>query len=142
MRATMLSILLLVFCLTGCTSRPTVNDANNFLLIQAELVKLKAYRESILSCRDDLVCVPINYKPDLTEPPQPNFLELSKYLDTNDCTLLKEREAFNQCYRELRVRLIKTTETLDAAVLDNYVLNRTGAYDKEYRCHHTRFPKG
>lgn len=101
-----------------------MTDANNFILIQNELVKLKNYRESIISCRDELVCVPINYKADLTEPPVPNFIELRNYLDKNDCSLLPKEE-FIACYKGTRYRLIQSTEKLDIAELDNYVLNRT-----------------
>lgn len=120
----MLLITVTLTALTGCAPKPTISDANNFILIQNELVKLKNYRESILSCRDELVCVPINYKANLTEPPTPIFVELRNYLDKNDCTLLP-KEQFIDCYKQTRVRLIQTTEQLDGLALDNYVLNRT-----------------
>lgn len=78
-----------------------------------------------MSCRDELVCVPTNYKPGLTEPPTPGFVALRDYLDKNDCTLLQKREEFIACYKGTRYRLIQATDNLDKSELDNYVLNRT-----------------
>ena len=124
LRAFLLSVVTLFF-LTACSSKPKVTDANNYLIIQTELVKLKNYREAILSCREELICTPDSYKPNLTEPPAPNFIELTSYLNKNDCSVLRDKAAYDACYKETRLRLIQTTEKLDGAEIDNYVLNRT-----------------
>lgn len=39
--------------------------------------------------------------------------------------MLRDKAAYDACYKETRLRLIQTTEKLDGAEIDNYVLNRT-----------------
>lgn len=111
--------------ITGCQSKPTVTDANNYLLIQTELVKLKAYRESVVSMHDDLTKTPTLYRTDWITVPDSSSAELSTYLVEHDCTKIIEREKFMRCYKETRLRLITITEKYDNTELNSYILNKT-----------------
>ena len=111
--------------LTGCVSQPKISDVNNYLTIQNELSKLETYRESLQVCQGEFICAPDAYKPGLTQPPTPGFVGLKEYLSNNDCTKLTNSNQKNQCYADTRLRLIQTTESLDKAQLENFVLNRS-----------------
>lgn len=87
-------------------------------------MKLESYRDNLIACKDDFICVPDAFKPGLTEPPAPNFIALREYLKVNDCTKVPDDQK-NDCYVKTRLLLIQTNEKLDKAELDNFVLNRS-----------------
>ena len=110
--------------ITGCAQKTTISDANNYLLIQQQLIKMESYRDQMVSCKEDLICVPDAYTPGLTEPPTPNYIALKKYLSENDCTKLEGRGK-DTCYAETRLKLIQLNEEYDKINLDNFILNRS-----------------
>lgn len=115
---TTISLIFLSVMVTGCANEPEVSDVNNYLTVQAELIKLNSYRTALLNNRDKLTAViPELNVPD-PEPPETHRAELGSYLANNDCLVSTD---FGYCYQVSRIKLIKTTQALEHAEYMNYV---------------------
>lgn len=114
----MISCLVCMVALTGCVSKPTISEADNYLSIQAEVMKLNSYRDRLLSYRAELteVVEPLRV-PNPVEPPG-RVGELATYLADNDCLIQAD---FGYCYQVSRVRLIRVTRDLDHEEYLNYM---------------------
>lgn len=118
MQTVMMSCLVFMVALTGCASKPTISEADNYLAIQAEVMKINSYRTRLLSYRTELTAVvePLNV-PNPIEPPG-RVGELASYLADNDCLIQAD---FGYCYQVSRVRLIRVTRDLDHEEYINYM---------------------
>lgn len=104
--------------MTSCANEPKVSEANNYLTIQSELIKVNSYRTKLLSYREELTAVvePLNV-PNPVEPTG-RVGELGAYLADNDCLVKAD---FGYCYQVSRVRLIRVTRDLDHEEYINYM---------------------
>lgn len=86
---------------------------------------MQSYRDQLIHFKPDLLVVTEAHKPNLVNPPEPNFIELQKFLEKNDCTKLTKAVNKDRCYQETRLKLIKANDKLDKVELDNFLLNRS-----------------
>lgn len=102
----------------GCASKTKISEADNYLTIQSEVMKVNSYRTRLLSYRKELTAVvePLN-NPNPVEP-LGRVNELATYLADNDCLVQAD---FGYCYQVSRVRLIRVTRDLDHEEYVNYM---------------------
>lgn len=102
----------------GCASETKISEADNYLTIQSEVMKVNSYRTRLLSYRKELTAVvePLN-NPNPVEP-LGRVNELATYLADNDCLVQAD---FGYCYQVSRVRLIRVTRDLDHEEYVNYM---------------------
>lgn len=113
-----MSIVCLSVVMTGCANKPTVNDASNYLKIEAELIKINSIKDTLLAQREELTKL-VSFI-DITDIQEPSSRadELSSYLADNDCLINPD---FGYCYQLSRIRLIHTTKELESVEYINYV---------------------
>ncbi|ASU03575.1 hypothetical protein RISINGSUN_95 [Erwinia phage vB_EamM_RisingSun] len=104
--------LLLAMLLSACSDRPSMKEADTYLLAQAQQVKINSYRDSLLHAKEGLTQVIPPLKNPNPVAPTRLSPELAKFLLENDCMTAED---FKYCYHLTRLRLIGTSKMLDEA---------------------------
>jgi hypothetical protein len=117
---------LLLILVSGCSQKPTLNEAELYLQVKTTQAEFNSYNTQLRIAEKQMAEVIPELREVAPTPPQSRVGQLATFLETNNCLKpdLTDTERVG-CYRLTRVVLIQSTEKLDGIEMELWVAKKT-----------------